>query len=113
MIASSSACPSAILGIINHQLIAPSSADISHPLLSYTSIVYLLSQVYLLFSHLMSRASGRLSAITSHLQTRPQTRTQTMAAANNFYSVVAGVGAGTGMPFSALQNLQQILTSSL
>lgn len=34
VIASSSACcPSVILSIINHQLIAPSSADISHLLL--------------------------------------------------------------------------------
>jgi hypothetical protein len=44
----------------------------------------------------MCKASKRLATHTNHLQSI------NMAAANNFYSIVAGVGAGTGMSFLTL-----------
>jgi hypothetical protein len=54
----------------------------------------------------MSRASERLSATTNHLHSQAPN----MAAANNFYSIVAGVGAGTGkydakMAFRSISNI--------
>lgn len=49
----------------------------------------------------MSTASGRLISISNHLQS------SNMAAASNFYSIIAGVGAGTGQLHPKSMELSQ------